>query len=83
MWRASRDQAQPEDALAADQAVGRVRAHRVAAGAKLIAEGLTAKQIAETLFISQKTVDRHRTNVLEKLGLNDRVGLTRYAVRRG
>lgn len=50
---------------------------------KLIAEGLTAKQIAETLFISQKTVDRHRTNVLEKLGLNDRVGLTRYAVRRG
>jgi DNA-binding NarL/FixJ family response regulator len=50
---------------------------------KLIAEGLSAKQIAETLFISQKTVDRHRTNVLEKLGLNDRVGLTRYAVRRG
>ena len=50
---------------------------------KLIAEGLTAKQIAETLFISQKTVDRHRTNVLEKLGLNDRVGLTRYAIRRG
>ena len=50
---------------------------------KLIAEGLSAKQIAETLYISQKTVDRHRTNVLEKLGLNDRVGLTRYAVRRG
>ena len=50
---------------------------------KLIAEGLSAKQIAETLFISEKTVDRHRTNVLEKLELNDRVGLTRYAVRRG
>ncbi len=50
---------------------------------KLIAEGMTAKQIADTLFISEKTVDRHRTNVLDKLGLNDRVGLTRYAVRRG
>ena len=50
---------------------------------KLIAEGLSAKQIAETLYISQKTVDRHRTNGLEKLGRNDRVGLTRYAVRRG
>lgn len=50
---------------------------------KLIAEGMTARQIGEILCISEKTVDRHRTNVLEKLGLSDRVGLTRYAVRRG
>jgi DNA-binding NarL/FixJ family response regulator len=50
---------------------------------KLVAEGFTSKQIAETLFISEKTVDRHRANVLEKLGMNDRVELTRYAVRRG
>lgn len=56
---------------------------RESEGVKLIAEGLTGKQIAETLFISEKTVDRHRTNALDKLGLNDRVGLTRYAVRRG
>jgi DNA-binding NarL/FixJ family response regulator len=50
---------------------------------KLIAEGHTSREIAETLTISEKTVERHRSNVLEKLGLRDRVALTRYAVRRG
>jgi DNA-binding NarL/FixJ family response regulator len=50
---------------------------------KLIAEGYTGKQIAEELVISQKTVDRHRSNMLDKLGLRDRVDLTRYAIRRG
>ena len=50
---------------------------------KLIAEGMTGKEIADILVISEKTVDRHRSNVLEKLGLRDRVALTRYAVRRG
>jgi DNA-binding NarL/FixJ family response regulator len=50
---------------------------------KLIAEGLTSKEIGETLFIAEKTVERHRANVLEKLGLKDRVALTRYAIRRG
>lgn len=50
---------------------------------KLIAEGHTSKEIASTLVISIKTVDRHRTNMLEKLGMHDRVDLTRYAIRRG
>jgi DNA-binding NarL/FixJ family response regulator len=50
---------------------------------KLIAEAHTSKQIAETLFISIKTVERHRQNILEKLGMRDRVELTRYAIRRG
>jgi DNA-binding NarL/FixJ family response regulator len=50
---------------------------------KLIAEGHTSEEIAEMLFISKKTVDRHRANVLEKLGMRNRVELTRYAVRRG
>jgi DNA-binding NarL/FixJ family response regulator len=50
---------------------------------KLIAESYNTKQIAETLVISEKTVDRHRSNVLEKLGMHDRVELTRYAIRRG
>ena len=50
---------------------------------KLIAEGLTSREIGDTLFISEKTVERHRTNVLDKLGLRDRVALTRYAIRRG
>lgn len=50
---------------------------------KLIAEGLTSREIAEVLVISEKTVERHRSNVLKKLGLRDRVALTRYAIRRG
>jgi DNA-binding NarL/FixJ family response regulator len=50
---------------------------------KLIAEAYTSKQIAEELFISIKTVDRHRQNILDKLGMSDRVELTRYAIRRG
>ena len=50
---------------------------------KLIAESFSSKQIAETLVISEKTVERHRSNILEKLGMRDRVELTRYAIRRG
>ncbi|MDQ3867822.1 MAG: response regulator transcription factor [Actinomycetota bacterium] len=50
---------------------------------KLIAEAHTTKQIAEALFISVKTVERHRQNILDKLGMRDRVELTRYAIRRG
>ncbi len=50
---------------------------------KLIAEGYSTRQIADELVISEKTVDRHRANILEKLGMHDRVELTRYAIRRG
>jgi DNA-binding NarL/FixJ family response regulator len=50
---------------------------------KLIAEAHSSKEIAALLTISVKTVDRHRANVLEKLGMRDRVELTRYAIRRG
>lgn len=50
---------------------------------KLIAEGHSAKDIAEHLVISVKTVDRHRANVLQKLGLRDRLDIARYAIRNG
>jgi DNA-binding NarL/FixJ family response regulator len=50
---------------------------------KLIAEAHTSKEIAAELVISIKTVERHRQNILEKLGMSDRVELTRYAIRRG
>jgi DNA-binding NarL/FixJ family response regulator len=50
---------------------------------KLIAEGHTSEEIAEILVISKKTVERHRANILEKLGMRNRVDLTRYAIRRG
>ena len=50
---------------------------------KLIAEAHTNDEIASLLVISKKTVERHRANILEKLGMTDRVELTRYAIRRG
>ena len=50
---------------------------------KLVAEGNSSKEIAEILTISIKTVERHRSNMLQKLGLRDRLDLTRYAIRAG
>jgi len=50
---------------------------------KLVAESYTNQQIAKTLVISEKTVERHRANILEKLSMRDRVELTRYAIRNG
>ena len=71
--RASRGEATPEDPLTP----------RELEVVKLIAEGHTSEEIAEQLVISKKTVDRHRANILEKLGMRNRVELTRYAIRRG
>jgi DNA-binding NarL/FixJ family response regulator len=50
---------------------------------KLIAEAHSTAEIAELLSISPKTVERHRENLMGKLGMRDRVELTRYAIRRG
>ena len=50
---------------------------------KLIAEGNSSRQIAQALTISVKTVERHRANMLQKLGMQDRTQLTRYAIRAG
>jgi DNA-binding NarL/FixJ family response regulator len=50
---------------------------------KLIAEAYTNRQIANTLQLSEKTVESHRSNLFAKLGIRDRVELVRYAIRRG
>jgi DNA-binding NarL/FixJ family response regulator len=50
---------------------------------KLIAEAHTSQEIADALLVSVKTVETHRANILAKLGMRDRVELTRYAIRRG
>jgi DNA-binding NarL/FixJ family response regulator len=50
---------------------------------KLIAEGYSSKEIGDTLVISSKTVDRHRANILQKLGMRDRLELARFAIRAG
>ncbi|GCE20620.1 response regulator [Dictyobacter kobayashii] len=50
---------------------------------KLVAEGHTNNQIAERLIISPKTVDTHRTHIMDKLNLHSRAELVKYAMRRG
>ena len=50
---------------------------------KLVAEGHGNEEIGALLAISPRTVARHRANTLAKLGMSDRVELTRYAIRRG
>jgi DNA-binding NarL/FixJ family response regulator len=51
--------------------------------AKLVAEAHTTEEIAQLLVISPKTVERHRENILAKLGMRDRVELTRWTIRHG
>ncbi len=50
---------------------------------RLLAEGLSSKKVAEKLFISPKTVENHRTNIMHKLDLHSTVELVRYAARLG
>jgi DNA-binding NarL/FixJ family response regulator len=50
---------------------------------RLLAEGLSSKQVAEKLFISPKTVENHRSNIMSKLGLHSTVELIRYAAKLG
>ena len=50
---------------------------------RYIARGLAKKEIATTMGISVKTVDRHAANLMTKLHIHDRVGLTRFAIREG
>ena len=50
---------------------------------QLAAEGLTNGEIAEKLFISPRTADTHRANLLRKLALQTQTDLVRYAIRRG
>jgi DNA-binding NarL/FixJ family response regulator len=50
---------------------------------RLIAEGYTAREIAQTLTISVKTVETHRTLLMERLDIHDVAGLVRYAIRVG
>jgi DNA-binding NarL/FixJ family response regulator len=71
--QASRGEEQPRDPLTP----------RELQVVKLIAEGFTSDEIAVELVISRKTVDRHRANLLQKLGMRNVAEVTRYAIRRG
>ncbi|MFL5318786.1 MAG: response regulator [Myxococcaceae bacterium] len=49
---------------------------------ELVAEGFTSKQIAERLGLKPKTVENHRANIMQKLGIHTTAGLVRYALRK-
>ena len=50
---------------------------------KLVAEGYTAKEIADMLFISLRTVETHKTNLMKKLDIHNKADLIRFAIRKG
>ncbi len=50
---------------------------------KLIGEGHTSREIGEILFISLNTVERHRTNIMDKLGMHNKGQLIKFAIRKG
>lgn len=50
---------------------------------KLVAEGLSNKEIGDRLFISHRTVDTHRTNLMKKLDMHNVAGLIRFAIKNG
>jgi len=50
---------------------------------RLLAEGLSSKEVAEKLFISPKTVENHRANIMNKLDLHSTIELIRYAAKLG
>ena len=50
---------------------------------KLLAEGYTNQQIADMLVLSPKTVEGHKTNLMAKLDIHNRIDLVKYALRKG
>src|SRR3954462_1183055 len=72
-----------ERARAGEAVHGELLSAREEEVVKLVAEAHTNQEIASMLVISKKTVERHRANILEKLGMRDRGELTLYAIRRG
>ncbi len=50
---------------------------------KLLADGFTNKEIGDKLFISHRTVDTHRTNIMKKVGVNNVAGLISFAIKNG
>ncbi|MGQ9572054.1 MAG: response regulator [Dehalococcoidia bacterium] len=50
---------------------------------KYIAEGMTGREIAAILYLSPNTVERHRANIMDKLGLHNRAELIKFAIRKG
>lgn len=66
-----------------DQSAGATLTNREQEVLRLIARGLNNQQIADKLFISPRTVDTHRTNIMQKLNIHDAANLVKYALENG
>lgn len=66
-----------------DEADAMVLSPREREVVQLIAEGKTSKQVAETLNLSIKTIETHRSQVMRKLDIHNLAELTKYAIREG
>ncbi len=66
-----------------NSAASSILRHREREVLQLIAEGKTTKQIASSLYISEKTVATHRKQIMDKLSFNSIAELTKYAIREG
>ncbi len=71
-----------QSALEVRQPLGRLSPRQIEV-LRLIAQGLTTRQIAQRLVLSEKTIETHRSAVAQRLGIRDVAGLVRYAVRVG
>jgi DNA-binding NarL/FixJ family response regulator len=71
------------DSVRADVEAEPVLSGRERAVLQMIAEGLSSKEMADRLEIAPKTVEHHRSHLMEKLGVHHVAGLTRYAMRLG
>lgn len=81
--RLRHDPHQPADRRGAQQIKGVGLTSRESEVLQLVAEGSANKQVAATLGISIKTVEKHRQHLMDKLNIHDTAGLTRYAIATG
>jgi len=69
--------------LISDSTVSPHLSHRESEVLQLIAEGKTTAQIADSLYLSVKTIETYRGNIMQKLNIKNIAGLTKFAVREG
>ena len=84
-WKAAGAGAWPESEPAGDTSItgNPELTERETEILKMVAKGMSYKQIAERLVLSHRTVQNHVQNTLRKLQMHNRVELVRYAIRRG
>ena len=71
------------DSASTEDAQNAILSHRQQQILKMVAEDLTSKEIGERMGVSTKTIEFHRVNIKERLGVRGIAGMVRYAIRTG